>query len=315
MNKTQIEWVKNPDGSQGYTLNPASGCKNHTPEGLCLGGLFPCYAWKLANTRLKSYYLRSNAIPVENGQQLGKPKSIIAPEARYCDLYDPFYPRWWPERLEQIRKRTKPTGIFLDDMSDWMGDYWPEEWTRMELQVMRDCPQHRFYTLTKQAQRLPEFSPFPENCWVGVTATNHKMFVEACIELGDIQAKVKYISLEPLLSWGDYPADQEAITQWAKGLTLYGINWLIPGACTGTLPEMVSLCDRYPFGNLAVMRYGNRFTAQPRIEDLREIVEAADKAGVKVFLKDNLVPLIAGEGTPEGLFYKDCRLRQEMPNV
>jgi len=307
---TGIEWVLNPDGSRGVTLNSKTGCRNHTPEGLCLGGLFPCYAFKLAHGRLKQRYLANGLVACDyEGGEEGSDANLKAA------FNDPFYPRWWPERLAQISKLKKPTGIFLDDMSDWMGDYWPREWTMAELQMMRDNPQHRIYTLTKQPQNLIKFSPFPENCWVGVTATNHKMFVEACIELGDIQAKVKYISLEPLLSWGDYPADQEAITQWAKGLTLYGINWLIPGACTGTLPEMVSLCDRYPFGNLAVMRYGNRFTAQPRIEDLREIVEAADKAGVKVFLKDNLVPLIAGEGTPEGLFYKDCRLRQEMPNV
>ena len=57
MNKTSIDWVKNPDGSQGYTLNPITGCGNHTPEGLCLGGMFPCYAYRLANTRLKERYL------------------------------------------------------------------------------------------------------------------------------------------------------------------------------------------------------------------------------------------------------------------
>ena len=28
MNKTPIEWVKNPDGSQGYTSNPITGCLN-----------------------------------------------------------------------------------------------------------------------------------------------------------------------------------------------------------------------------------------------------------------------------------------------
>ena len=65
MNKTSIEWVRNPDGSQGYTHNPMSGCKNHTPEGLCLDGLFPCYAWKLVHTRLKPLYLANeNAAPV-----------------------------------------------------------------------------------------------------------------------------------------------------------------------------------------------------------------------------------------------------------
>ena len=29
MNKTKIEWVKNPDGTQGYTFNPITGCLNN----------------------------------------------------------------------------------------------------------------------------------------------------------------------------------------------------------------------------------------------------------------------------------------------
>ena len=43
MNKTQIEWVRNPDGTQGYTWNPITGCLN---------GCEYCYARKLANGRL-----------------------------------------------------------------------------------------------------------------------------------------------------------------------------------------------------------------------------------------------------------------------
>ena len=48
MNRTTIEWVKNPDGTQGYTWNPITGCLNGCPY---------CYARKLANGRLKQRYL------------------------------------------------------------------------------------------------------------------------------------------------------------------------------------------------------------------------------------------------------------------
>ena len=64
-------------------------------------------------------------------------------------------------------------------------------------------------------------------------------------------------------------------------------------------------------------------TVMPKIEWVREIVEAADKAGIPVFLKDNLKPLLP----KEKLFYKPMKtkvneplkesveilLRQEMP--
>ena len=38
----------------------------------------------------------------------------------------------------------------------------------------------------------------------------------------------------------------------------------------------------------------------PKIEWVREIVQAADKAGVKVFLKKNLKPLIESQGMLKG---------------
>ena len=55
MNKTSIEWVKNPDGSQGYTWNPVTGCLN---------GCEYCYARRLANTRLRDRYLKNEVFAV-----------------------------------------------------------------------------------------------------------------------------------------------------------------------------------------------------------------------------------------------------------
>ena len=69
------------------------------------------------------------------------------------------------------------------------------------------------------------------------------------------------------------------------------------------------------YRDLELRKYGNKWSLAPRIEDLREIVEAADKAGVKVFLKENLKPLIVenlGHTFPS-LAYRE-HLRQEMPN-
>lgn len=103
-----------------------------------------------------------------------------------------------------------------------------------------------------------------------------------------------------------------------------GISWLIIGACTGTYQDMLSLFkgDKYP--KLNVMRYRNKYTAQPKIEWVKEIVEAAGRAGVKVFLKDNLNPLLEGRATQDivdmGLAMKHktnasaWQLRQELPN-
>jgi len=301
MGKTQIEWVKNPDGSQGFTLNSKTGCTNHTPEGLCLGGLFPCYADKLANGRLKPLYVANKNVAPDSEREHWH-TAVGDIDIRKLD---PFYPRFWEEKLKQPYQRKKPAGIFLDDMSDWMLDCWPREWTMAELQMMRDNPQHRIYTLTKQPQNLIKFSPFPDNCWVGVTATNANFAVAACYGLQDIEAKVKFLSIEPLLAWvlssqgAAYPALYQELVD-------AGISWLIIGACTGSLPEMVRLVDSYPCETLSIMRYGNKYTAQPPIQWLREIVEAATKTHIPIFEKDNLSPLLEADSKLHGL-------RQEMP--
>ena len=268
MNKTKIEWVKNPDGSQGFTSNPFTGCLNGCPY---------CYARRESHGRCKHADLSGYAL-----------------EKGHDD--DPFYPRYHPERLLDIVARKKPAGIFLNDRSDGFADYWPRNYQDDIRETIELCPQHRFYLLTKQPQNLIKFSPFPGNCWVGVTATSLPMFVEACLLLGDIQASVKYLSIEPFLSWGDYAADETAIEQWAKGLTLYGINQVIIGSQTKPYKP-------------------------PKIEWVDEIVRACDKAGVPVFLKKNLAKALPFFKEPfkqetmgdDGI--KIVGLRQEMPII
>lgn len=196
MNKTQIEWVKNPDGTQGYTWNPITGCLNHTPEGLCLGGGFPCYAYRLAHRRLRDRYLAN--------------KNIVPDKVRIMagEFNDPFYPRFWPERLDDIKREPLPwfhqnkdlrKGIFVCDMGELFGNWIPQRWQDKIFDVIKLHSQHRFYLLTKQPQNLIKFSPFPDNCFVGVSATNQQQFDNAVKYLKEVKATVKFISFEPLL--------------------------------------------------------------------------------------------------------------------
>lgn len=305
MNKTKIKWVKNPDGSQGYTWNPITGCLNHD-NGLCKGGGFPCYAYRLANGRLKQRYLANK--DVAPGAKGGVSTLTIGNRTaieREGDYADPFYPRFWEERLRELQPirglvcelvypPTTQKGIFVCDMGDLFGIGVPKAWTEAVLRIIKKWPAHRFYLLTKQPQNLLRWSPFPDNCYVGVTATNTQAFVEACNHLVHVKAKVIYLSVEPLLEWHIAP------DVLLRDLRAQQINWLIIGGQTN--PERL-----------------------PKIEWLRQIVEAADKAGIRVFLKDNLKPLLwhetervlipnwarmAGECDGLGGFV----LRQEMPD-
>ncbi len=310
MNKSSLgeEWVKNPDGTPGYTWNPLSGCDNQI-DGMCQGGNFPCYAYRLANTRLKATYLANrNIASYEKGYQSGLQAKV---DRDICSLA-PFHPRLWPDKLDKPLERKKPAGIFTCNMSDLFGIGVPEEWTRAVMNVMNFAYQHRFYLLTKQPQNLIKFSPFPDNCWVGVSATDTPMFIKSLNWLDEIEAKTKYISFEPLL---------DRIPINSKALQLAGIKWVIIGACTGTMMEMIKVCQEHPESTLCGSPKG-KWTAQPKIEWVQEIVQACDKAGIPVFLKKNLKLLIQEAGMGEAKWaareWVQCKypvLRQEMPRV
>jgi len=175
-------------------------------------------------------------------------------------------------------------------MSDWMGPWIPDGWKLRTIEFIRAHPQYIFQTLTKQPQELPKWE-FPENCHVGVTATGRQMFMDAVWELQDIKASIKYLSIEPLLSWeiGTVETSPQYYADWMRRA---GINWLIIGSCTGTLNELKPLLADTSYLPLSLKQYGNNWTVQPKIEWVQNIVEAADKAGVPVFLKENLKPLI-----------------------
>jgi protein gp37 len=270
MNHTLIKRAKNPDGTQGYTWNPITGCLNHE-NGLCKGGGFPCYAFRLANGRLKQRYLAQKTWPLTAGLK-------DHPSA------DPFYPRFWEERLGDIPLKP-PRGIFVCDMGELFGDWLPRDWQDRIFNIIKGNPQHRFYLLTKQPQNLIKWSPFPPNCDVGVTVTSNGAMTLALESLAYIEAKVRFISFDPLLGFIGM-ADHMSI----KGI----VDWIIIGSQTKPYKP-------------------------PKIEWVEEIARAADKAGVKVFLKENLwklIPPVSGilgqyKQNKDGInFY----LRQDVPN-
>ena len=246
MNRTKIEWVRSPDGSRGFTWNPITGCLNGCPY---------CYARRLANGRLKKRYLANRIIaPARKGYTGSKPFDEL--------MFDPFAPRFWENRLDDLRTWTpaylmSPRGIFVCDMGELFGGWIPHEWQERIFEVIRTCPQHRFYLLTKQPQNLIEFSPFPENCWVGFTATTDAQLQHGLAHIANIEAKIKFISFEPLLEPMSFLAAEM-------------IDWVVIGSQTKPYkpPEKIWI---------------------------DEITEACKKASIPYFLKDNLRPLLGDD--------------------
>jgi len=158
-------------------------------------------------------------------------------------------------------------------------------------------PKNTYIFLTKCPQNLPR--EWPDNCWVGVsiprayddTLVGHFEAYQRIRALGETKARVKFISFEPLIE----SIASEFVCGLDRVLTMWGINWVILGCQT-------------PY---------SKKTA-PKIEWVKEIVEAADKAGVPVFLKDNLKPIFQTKKYewryPFCVFDKyKGKLRQEFP--
>ncbi|MDP2735369.1 MAG: DUF5131 family protein [bacterium] len=258
-------WAQNPDGSPGYTWNPITGCLNHIGR-MCKGGNFPCYAYGIAHRRCKNVYLANNNIAGMDVLPASETVSIMAE--------DPFYPRFWPEKLYHAWD-DKPKGIFVCSMSDLFGIGVPEEWTKTVLNLCRLHTENRYYLLTKQPQNLAKFSPFPDNCWVGVTATTNGAMTNAYYGLANVEASVRFISFEPLLGSVGI-IEHPNMKGW--------VDWVIIGA-------------------------QSKPTRLPNTEWVREIIEAADSAGIPVFLKDNL----NSENLPSNAFNKEGLVRREVP--
>jgi len=120
--------------------------------------------------------------------------------------------------------------------------------------VIKDCPQHTFIFLTKCPQNLAKWSPFPPNCWVGATCMNALNLHQALPELEKVDAKMKFISFEPLRS----KMNQEDLDELHRA-----VNWAIVGAQT-------------------------KPTVFPYPRDVISLVAACDKQGIPVFMKRNL---------------------------
>ena len=173
------------------------------------------------------------------------------------------HPRWSGEvRLiekaqAEPKKWKEPRMIFVNSMSDTFHEKVPFDYIERMFDVMRETSWHTYQVLTKRSHRLLKrnaFIDWPDNVWMGVSVEDDRV-VDRIAQLQRTDAKVKFLSLEPLIG----PIDR--ITRDSDYRLLQGIDWVIIGGESGTRARIME-------------------TAWA--EDL---VEACDLAGVAVFVK------------------------------
>ena len=199
-------------------------------------------------------------------------KGLCPMECSYCyarRLYKRF--KWNPKlRYEDIfwypGIKGKPGDRYFVGSTMELFGIWIEKWWLENIFMwVNSYPQRTFIFLTKQPQNLIKWSPFPENCQVGCTVISQFYLSEALERLRFIEAAVKFISFEPLL--GEIHGYDGFSLSYL--LEMNGINGVIIGRQTPISAK-----------------------AQPKIEWIQEIIEAADKAEIPIFLKDNLKSLL-----------------------
>ncbi len=185
--KTKIEWTDT-------TWNPVRGCTKISP------GCKHCYAETFAER-----FRGVKGHPYESGFDLR-----LVPEK----LFEPF--SW-----------TAPSMVFVNSMSDLFHVDVPDEFIIRVVKVMLEASWHTYQLLTKRSERLAhmlkgplKFATDNRHIWWGVSVEDVKHGIPRIEHLRSTPAKVKFLSIEPLLE------DLGAID-------LSDIDWVIVGGESG----------------------------------------------------------------------------------
>jgi len=182
LSKSKIEWTES-------TWNPVSGCDKIS------NGCENCYAERMAK-RLQAMGTKG----YENG----------------------FEVTLHPDSLEKPLKLKKPQVIFVNSMSDIFHKDIKDDYIIKIFEVMNKAHWHTFQVLTKRPERLEQIAHklnWSDNIWMGVTVEAND-YVKRVDYLRNIDAKIKFLSIEPLIDSVDK-------------IDYSNIDWVIVGGESG----------------------------------------------------------------------------------
>lgn len=185
--KSKIEWTD-------ATWNPVRGCTKISP------GCKHCYAETFAE--------RFRGVPGH-------------PYEQGFDL------RLVPEKMDQPLEWRRPRLVFVNSMSDLFHEGIPTSYIVKVARVMVEADWHTFQVLTKRSSRMAKLLNGPlafaakcRHIWWGVSVEDRKYGLPRIAHLQSAQAKVRFLSIEPLL-------------EDLGKISLKKISWVIVGGESG----------------------------------------------------------------------------------
>jgi protein gp37 len=185
--QSAIEWTD-------ATWNPVRGCTKISP------GCKHCYAATFAER-----FRGVEGHPYEQGFSL----------------------RLVPEKLFEPLRWNKGKMVFVNSMSDLFHPSVPDKYIESVARVMSETSWHTFQVLTKRADRLKSllngklaFAGQLDHVWWGVSVENRKHGLPRIKLLREATARVRFLSVEPLL-------------EDVGSIDLDGIHWVIVGGESG----------------------------------------------------------------------------------
>jgi protein gp37 len=196
---TKIQWTNR-------TWNPVTGCTKTSP------GCENCYAEGM----------------VRRLQKLPQSKE------KYRNGFDVTF---HPDELVKPLHWKKPQRIFVCSMGDLFHEDVSFYFVTEVLKTICKTLQHIYQILTKRPERMAMYFSvmrhIPSNIWLGVTVCNQQEADEKIPVLLDIPAKVRFVSIEPMLESVDLKYYLPQV--WSMRGEILGayLHWVIVGGETG----------------------------------------------------------------------------------
>lgn len=271
MGKTAIGWTHGPNGEPGFTFNPWIGCFEISPA------CDHCYA--------REYAKRFNL--AEWGPTTPRRRTSAA---------NWKLPLKWNAEAKRLGVRYR---VFCASLADVFDNAVPAEWRTELAALIAQTPHLDWLILTK---RIGNVLPMCANdellaevisnrVWLGATICNQEEADRDIWKLLEVQSKVKFLSMEPLLGAVDLRS-----VRWKR--SDHYIDTLRPGPLTGSSGQIVKGIDWVIVG----AESGGAHARPMHPNWARSLRDQCEAAGTPYFFKQwgNWAPLEQLPATVDG---------------